>query len=63
MLRTVATVLAATALAGQAQAQDAEEALTVIHAGWLLAIPGEAPLEQQSILSAASASKASRPAM
>lgn len=50
MLRTIATALAATALAGLAQAQDAEEALTVIHAGWLLAIPGEAPLEQQSIL-------------
>ncbi|MBO6766363.1 amidohydrolase family protein [Maricaulis sp.] len=50
MLRTVATALAATALAGLAQAQDAEEALTVIHAGWLLAVPGEAPLEQQSIL-------------
>jgi len=50
MLRTIATALAATALAGLAQAQDAEEALTVIHAGWLLAVPGEAPLEQQSIL-------------
>lgn len=50
MLRTIATALAATALAGLAQAQDAEEALTVIHAGWLLAIPGEAPQEQQSIL-------------
>ena len=53
MLKSVVTAIAATALAGMAQAQDtdgAEETLTVIHAGWLLAVPGDAPMEDQSIL-------------
>jgi imidazolonepropionase-like amidohydrolase len=51
MLKSAITALALAATAGLAQAQDAtEDALTVIHAGWLLAVPGEAPLTQQSIL-------------
>ena len=52
MLKSAISALALMAATGLAQAQDAsdEAPLTVIHAGWLLAIPGEAPLEDQSIL-------------
>ena len=52
MLKSAISALALIAAAGLAQAQDAadEAPLTVIHAGWLLAVPGEAPLEDQSIL-------------
>jgi len=57
MMRSVTAAIAATALAGlaqvPAQAQETAEAeapLTVIHAGWLLAVPGEDPQAEQSIL-------------
>lgn len=52
MFKSAMTALALAATAGVVQAQPAGEdaALTVIHAGWLLAVPGEAPLTQQSIL-------------
>jgi imidazolonepropionase-like amidohydrolase len=51
MLKSALAALALSATAGFAIAQDAEEApLTVIHAGWLLAVPGEDPLADQSIL-------------
>lgn len=44
------TTFTSTLLAPAAGAQGAEDSLTVIHAGWLLAVPGEAPLMEQSIL-------------
>lgn len=52
MIRTAfAAALAVAGIAGFAGAQEpAEEALTVIHAGWLLAVPGERPLQEQSII-------------
>ena len=52
MLKSAISALALIAGAGLAEAQDAGDAapLTVIHAGWLLAVPGDAPLEDQSIL-------------
>lgn len=47
----IATTTFTTAmLAPGACAQDADDGLTVIHAGWLLAVPGEDPLSEQSIL-------------
>lgn len=59
MLKSAVAALAATALAGLAQAQDtgaAEEELTVIHAGWLLAVPASARCAISRCSSAASAS-------
>ena len=51
MFKSALTALALVATASVAQAQPGSgDTLTVIHAGWLLAIPGEAPLTQQSIL-------------
>ncbi|MFT6460921.1 MAG: imidazolonepropionase-like amidohydrolase [Maricaulis maris] len=53
MLKTAMSaiaLIATTTFTPSALAQDAEDALTVIHAGWLLAVPGEDPLMEQSIL-------------
>lgn len=49
MIRFIAACFALALLVAPAGAQD-EEGLTVIHAGWLLAVPGEAPREAQSIV-------------
>lgn len=53
MLKTAMTaiaLIATTTIAPSALAQDGDDALTVIHAGWLLAVPGEDPAMEQSIL-------------
>jgi len=49
MLKGFVAAAAAITLAAGASAQD-DAPLTVIHAGTLLAVPGEAPLSEQSIL-------------
>ena len=43
-------IFAAHALAGKAPAQAPETSITIIHAGELLAVPGQQPLSQQSII-------------
>ncbi|RKR03998.1 metal-dependent hydrolase family protein [Maricaulis maris] len=53
MLKTTLTaiaLIATTTFVPAAMAQDSNDALTVIHAGWLLAVPGEDPAMEQSIL-------------
>ncbi|MEE2525356.1 amidohydrolase family protein [Hyphobacterium sp. HN65] len=46
-MRVLVSAIVALGFASLASAQDD---ITVIHAGWLLAVPGEAPAEEQSIV-------------
>ncbi|WP_291843003.1 amidohydrolase family protein [Maricaulis sp.] len=47
---TAIALIATTTLSPAVLAQDSDDVLTVIHAGWLLAVPGEDPAMEQSIL-------------
>ena len=49
MIRSILAVIASLLMTTVALAQDAPET-TVIHAGWLLAVPGQAPQAEQSIV-------------
>ncbi|MEE2565963.1 metal-dependent hydrolase family protein [Hyphobacterium marinum] len=50
MIRSLVAAAAALLLTASTGAQDTDEAVIVIHAGWLLAVPGEAPEAEQSIV-------------